>query len=164
MLSPLIYGIDLEQKLKVAYLGRLLNYVTWPSSVEWSESKSFNICIIGTASFNKLLGSLSSRKLVKEKPVDIRYFDNVEESSNCHLLFISISEQAKITQILKFTKNKPILTIGETRGFAEKNGMIQFLMKGQKVYMKINYEAYRNHSFTISSDLFALSNVTVINR
>jgi hypothetical protein len=159
-----VAAIDIEQKLKVVFLGRLLNYVTWPATVDLADSESFNICVIGAASFDKLLDSLYSNKQIKQKPVKIRYFTDVEAVSGCHLLFIGISEQAKISQILEAIKNKPIFTVSEVRGFAEKNGMVQFLVQDNKVNMKINYQAYHGQNFEISSELFALSNVDVINR
>ena len=141
------------------YLGRLSNYVTWPNFVKGNETSSFNICILGKDTFKGFLQPLYNKKSIKGKPVQIYYFDNINNIPDCHLLFISISERKVVSEILDFIKDKPILTISETRGFAGKKGIIQFYMQAQKVRLKINNQAALNHGLKISSKLLAIAKV-----
>lgn len=152
------YAVDREQH-KAMYLGRLSNYVTWPKFSVENETDFFNICILGEDTFKGFLQPLYNQKSIKEKPVKIHYFDDINAISDCQLLFISLSERKMVTEILEFIKDKPILTISETRGFAGKNGIIQFYMQAQKVRLKINNQAALNQGLKISAKLLAIAKV-----
>ncbi len=150
------YAIDREQH-KATLLGYLPNYVKWPEAIADSESSSFNICILGENTFKGFLESLYNHKFIKNKPIKIYYIDTIEDSSDCHLLFISLSKRKRISEILAFIKGKPILTISEIRGFVDKRGIIQFYMKSQKVHLKINNQAAIEQGLKISSKLLAIT-------
>ncbi|MDQ7091926.1 MAG: YfiR family protein [Methylococcales bacterium] len=152
------YAVDREHH-KAMYLGRLSNYVTWPSMAIQPESKTFNLCVLGEDTFKGFLQSLYTEKSIKDKPVKIYYFNNIENIPNCHLLFISISKRKAVSKILNFVKDKPILTISETRGFTGKKGIIQFYMQAQRVRLKINNQAAISQGLKISSKLLAIANV-----
>jgi hypothetical protein len=146
-----------REEHKAKYLGLFPDYISWPLVI--AEGESFNLCLLGKDTFKGFLQSIYRKKLIKTKPVKIHYLDNLEQMPNCHLLFISISERKSIPEILDFLKDKPILTISETRGFAEKKGIIQFYMKAQKVSFKINNQAAIRHGLKINSKLLAIAKV-----
>ncbi len=162
LFSPYIQAVDLEQKLKAVYLGRLSSFITWPPEKKPIENSHFELCVLGKASFKPLLDNLYNNKKIKEKPVVIRNFKTIEEVTNCDILFISESERTRVTEVLDYAQDKSILTVGETQGFAEKNGMVQFYVKNQKVKIKINHLAAKNQGFFISARLLAVAKV--INR
>ncbi len=144
-----------REQYQAIYLGRFPNYVTWSSEL----GDSFNLCILGQDTFKTFLQSRYYEKLIKSKPVKLYFLNNVKDASACHLLYISVSERRKVSEILRFVQNKPILTVSEIRGFAEKKGIIQFYMQGQNLRFKINNQAALNHGLKISAKLLAIAKV-----
>jgi hypothetical protein len=53
----------------------------------------------------------------------------------------------------------PILTVGEDEEFAQKNGIINFVLKDGKVRLEINLAAARKAGLTMSSKLLAVADV-----
>jgi len=160
MLPISLYAREIED-VKATYLGTLSNYTTWTPTANLSDEKLFKICVLGSNPFKEFL-KLYTKKPIKNKSVQVDFIKEVNEISHCHSLFISNSERKKIEQILEFTKNKPILTISDIRGFAEKNGMIQLYMRTQKIHMKINNEVALRYGLKISSDILSLKIVKIV--
>lgn len=154
-----VYAVDREEH-KAIYLGRLSNYITWPANTASNNANEyFNLCVLGEDTLKGFLQATYAEKAIKHKPVNIYYVDKVENITDCHLLFISISERTVLAEILAYTNNKPVLTVSEIRGFAEHNGIIQFYMQAQKVKLKINNQAALNHGLKISAKLLAIAKV-----
>ncbi len=159
LLSMSVNAVDREEH-KAIYLGRLSNYVAWPTTTESNnQNEFFNICMLGVDTFKGFLQSTYAEKSIKHQPVKIHYVDSIENIPECQLLFISLSEKKIITEILAYIGNKPVLTVSEVRGFAENNGIIQFYMQAQKVRLKINNQAALNHGLKISAKLLAIAKV-----
>jgi len=78
---------------------------------------------------------------IKNKRVIIKNIHNFNEIQGSHILFIAESEKKSIDQIIAITKQQPILTIGETKGFAEKGVLINFFEKDNKLRFEINETA-----------------------
>ena len=158
LMLPLSLYAKEREEVKAIYLGRLSNYTTWPNSASLENINSFKICVIGDNPFKHYLSNYRDKQ-IKKKSVEIKYIKTTKESSDCHLLFISLSERKRVDQILKDIQKSPILTISEIRGFTERNGMIQFYMRGQKVKIKVNLDVLNHYGFSIHSDLLAIVKV-----
>ena len=61
--------------------------------------------------------------------------------------------------ILRALKGTGILTIGDTSGFAEQCGVINFYLSSGKVRFEINIEASRHENLQISSKLLRLARI-----
>lgn len=139
---------------KAAWIKNFPPFFEWPkkSGME-NTSNPFIIGIIGKNPFGSILDDTYSKKKIKimNKPVKIVYFSAPEEIRDCHLLFIPLSQKKHLLKILSITKKKPILTIGDTKGFAHKGVHINFYQSGKKLRFEINPAAIREA--TLSVDL-----------
>jgi len=90
---------------------------------------------------------------VDEHPLVITEFRSATEVTNCHILFISSSEKARLPQILKHLNGSSVLTVGEMPGFTETGGMINFVLEGTKMRFQINKDAANNAGLKISAKL-----------
>jgi hypothetical protein len=77
----------------------------------------------------------------------------------CNIVFVSSSETAHLDEIFHLIKNMPILTIGETPGFANHGGIINFIVVDDKIRFEINVEAAKQAEISISSRLLALAKI-----
>ena len=75
------------------------------------------------------------------------------------MLFVSSSEALHLSQIKESLKGKCVLTIGETEGFAQTGGVINFTLEENKVRFEINVDAAERSHLKISSKLLALAKV-----
>jgi hypothetical protein len=61
--------------------------------------------------------------------------------------------------VIRMLRWLPILTIGETPGFAERGGIIRFTLEDNRVRLEANVEAARQANLTISSRLLTLARI-----
>jgi len=163
-----------EYKIKAAFLYHFLKFVDWPKERTVTDDESIVIGIIGKNPFGGAFESVKNKK-VKGKDTIIKYFRGfnelkkieeensseyeniVEELRKCHLVFICSSEEDSLADIIKLVKNHNILTVGETPGVLEVNGIINFLIEENKVRFEINLNTARESKLVIRSQLLRLA-------
>jgi hypothetical protein len=139
---------------KAKFLEPISRFIDWPpASAPDDPSKPFKIEILGQNFFGSYLDKIFKKKKLKNKPVVIRYISNVKEISNPHLLFISKSMKNNISEIIAYTKNNPILTIGDTQGFRQAGVHINFFYDRLELSFEINTEAARAAGLNITYHL-----------
>lgn len=125
---------------KAIHIAPITRFTTWPPEMI-DPSRPFKIEIIGHKDFGSSLEKIYKKKKLKNMPVIIRYISKLKEIRNPHILIISKSMKEKITEIISYTKNKPILTIGDTPGFHKAGVHINFYYDRLKLSLEINEEA-----------------------
>lgn len=144
--------------IKTVFFERFSRFIDWPAN----NSATFKIAVIGDDNNIKTeLKRVYARQKIQDKPVEIVTINSVDEisTSKCHILFIAESEAKDIEAILEKTKNKPILTIGDTKGFEKKGIIINFYLRGESVHFKINEQKAKNSGFYISYHLLQIAEV-----
>jgi hypothetical protein len=61
--------------------------------------------------------------------------------------------------VLHSLKGMPILTIGETPGFAKRGCIINLIVEDNKVRFEVNLDAAKQADLTVSSRLLALAKI-----
>ncbi|HCL00743.1 MAG TPA: DUF4154 domain-containing protein [Candidatus Marinimicrobia bacterium] len=155
-LVPVITLSQLEEYvIKAVFLERFTRFIEWPDSIAMPDtSKPFVIGIVGKNPFGATLNDLYSTQKIKNKPVQIRRIDNLNQINNCHLLFISKISKNKLNQILSITRYSPILTIGDSENYAKYGVLINFYVVDDKVRFEINETAVRSSGLKFSYLLF----------
>ena len=72
---------------------------------------------------------------------------------------MSPSERARLGQILENVRGQSILTIGDTDGFAQLGGIVNFVLEDGKVRFEINPESAGRARLRISSRLLTLARI-----
>lgn len=121
------------------------------------ESREFIFGILGEHSFGEKLETYYSSRKIKDKPINIRYFKDLKNIETCDLLYISPSEIDALPQIIGITKDKPVLTIGDTRGFAEKGVLVNLFISQGKIRFEINEKAFYESGISIDSLILKVS-------
>src|SRR5216684_3453220 len=75
--------------------------------------------------------------------IEVRQLSQPEDFKKCHILFISVLEKKRACEILEQVKGAPVLTVGETEGFRQSGGVINFLKRDDKVRLGIDLNAAR---------------------
>jgi len=161
LLLPVFASAQLsEYTIKAAFLERFTRFIEWPEeSAIVDTSKPFILGVIGENPFGAILEEIYSTQKIRNKKVEIRYISDTNEIPECHLLFISKSEEKALSKILSFAKEKPILTISDTKGFAEKGVLINFSFSENKIRFEINESAVRDSGLSISYLLLRVAKI-----
>ncbi len=75
------------------------------------------------------------------------------------MLFVSPSEEGSIGKIVDRFRGRPVLTVGETPGFAQQGGMITFTTIENKLRFRVNLPQAQEASLQISSKLLRWAEV-----
>ena len=151
--APLRAQAFKEYDLKATFLYHLAQFVDWPPEAFASEETPLVIGVLGMDPFGKILNEIIDNEVVKNRKLTVERYRTMEEIKNCHILFISQSEAGRLDQIFTGLKDRRILTVGDTEGFAQRGGMVRFLNEKNKIRLRINIEAAKAAGLTISSKL-----------
>jgi hypothetical protein len=147
-----------EYQVKAEFIERFTRFVTWPGSVFADAAAPFVMCFAGRDEFGSYFSDLAQTGTVQGRRIVVRHLDDDKTAAGCHLLFISGSERSRLRPLLDFTSGKPILTIGDTQGFAEAGVLINlFLENGKYVRFEINVPAVDRSGLIVSSRLMKLA-------
>jgi hypothetical protein len=153
-----LHAYQLEDKLKVAIIGKIAKFVQWNKPA----TKNFSITVLNTK--NQFFKTLLEGKRVNSKPIKIIYINNINNLKESDILYISQNSSQNLQSIFKAVKNKNILTISDIRGFAQKGGMIQLYTKNQKLKLRINVNSVKAGNLKIKSSLLRISTLVKENK
>jgi hypothetical protein len=151
-----------EYLIKAGFIYNFAKFVEWPSTAFTEAESPIVIGVIGVDPFGSLIDRIVEDKKIGSHGFVVKRFKwgkDLKELKDCKILFISPSERAHIDEILQQVKGLPILTVGETPGFAERGGMIRFTLEDNRVRFEVNVEAARQADLNISSRLLTLAKI-----
>jgi hypothetical protein len=146
-----------EYQLKAAFLLNFAKFVEWPPAAFAKATSPIVLGVLGENPFGNVLEQTIRGKTINNRPLVSRVFSSSAEATNCHILFISASEKARLPEILATLRTASMLTVGETDRFTESGGMINFVRQGNKTRFQINEAAAKNVGLKISSKLLSLA-------
>jgi len=145
-----------EYEVKAAFIFNFLKFMEWPQT---GASGNFEICILGDDPFEKTLDQLTKGKSAFGRPIQVRRIKDPVEARSCQIAFASSAERAKAAKLIDAVRGTAVLTVGETPGFAERGGVIRFVLEDNRVRFEINVEAAHQADLTISSRLLTLARI-----
>lgn len=152
-------AVDLEHRIKAAYLYNFTKFVEWPDDISTSADEDpFNVALVGEGRMVEALAPLQ-QKLVKGRPLQFLRPDGERPLPRVDLLYVDTQDPAEIQRILSAVKGQPVLTIGESPVFIRHGGLINFYRADKKIRFEINAEAARRKGFKISSQLLKLARI-----
>jgi len=158
MLIIVIVPIDTSAKRVTSehkYMAKFL--YNFMSHVHFSDNQAnkINICIIGDNAITPHLSHLVRRQDSNLISVLPKYID--DNLNNCHVVYIDeVFKENEARALLKARNNK-VLTIGNIKGFANRGGIVEFLLRKNKVELKINVSQMSRNKISISDTLLSIS-------
>jgi hypothetical protein len=142
-----------EYQIKAAFLYNFAKFVEWPASDFADASGPLRICVFGQNPFGQQLREITSEKVVNGHKLQIMPLADLQLARTCHILFIASSEKAQLKRILEDLKGSSALTVGDSEGFVEQGGMINFVLENERVRFEVNHKAAEQAGLKISSKL-----------
>jgi|SRR5882724_5854783 len=142
-----------EYQIKAVFLFNFTQFVDWPPQAFPERQTPVIIGVLGEDPFGAYLDEAVRGEQVNNRPLLIQRYRRLDDIGTCHVLFISQSENSRLEQILAGLKGRSILTVGDGDKFAQRGGMIRFVTEKNRIRLRINLEASKAASLTISSKL-----------
>jgi len=146
-----------ESVVKASILINISKFVQWPASVLPRDHKTFHIGVLGRNPFGVALNELAKINRVQGRNVNIHYFRRTEDVSDCQVLFISATERKRMTAVLKTLWGSGILTVSDSADFAKQGGMVELIIKDDRIQFGINETAFRGDGLKADDRLFQLA-------
>ena len=148
-----------EYQIKGAFLYKFARYVEWPAEAFKEEEDPIIIGVLGKDPFGSTLDRIVRGKKAQSRDLKIRRFGRLEDLESCHILFISSSESRWLEQILKRLEGRNTLTVGEMKLFCRDGGMIQLVVEGEMMKLRIRPGSVKKAGIKISSKLLNLAKI-----
>jgi hypothetical protein len=157
-----------ESTLKTLFLEATTRFVTWPETAGGNDrdfadtTKPFIVGVAGDDKIVPIFNAVFSKNKIKHKPVIVKIVSIDSGITACHLLFIPSAKKNSIQEIINLISGKPILTLGDTPGFAEKGVIINLLLdkgEGAKVRFKINETSAQKSGLKLSYHLYKMGTI-----
>ncbi len=142
-----------EYEIKAGFIYRFISFVSWP---EDQPQDTITIGIFGENPFGDAFKSING-ETAGDHVVRVKYFradTDYEELKSCHILFIADLKDDALKDLFEALSDSPVLTIGDSRGFIDKGGMIGFVRQDRRrIGIEINTAATKQVGLTIRSML-----------
>lgn len=148
-----------EYQVKAVFLFNFAQFVDWPAEALPDADTPLVIGVLGDDPFGGLLDRTVGDERLRGRPFEVRRYQSVDEVKTCHILFIGESEGDRPEGILAGLKHRPILTVSDANGFAQRGGMIRFVTDRNRIRLQINLVAAEAAHLTISSKLLRVAEV-----
>jgi hypothetical protein len=117
-----------DYKIKALWIKAISENIIWHKDVD----KKRVICTLGLDFVGLYLRELGPDNItIKEKSKN-------QELNDCHLLYISLSEERHLLDILKQIKNYNIITISDISNFSKFGGTVEFIFENNLIRLRIN--------------------------
>jgi hypothetical protein len=151
-----------EYLIKAGFIYHFAKFVDWPANAMGHPDSPIVIGILGTDPFGDVIDSVVAGKKIEGHAFVIRrlkWNNDLKSLRNCDILFVSASMKDHVAEVMNAVKSSPVLTIGETPGFARQGGIIRFVLEDNRVRFEINVDAAHQAGLTISSRLLSLAKI-----
>src|SRR5713226_5924383 len=151
-----------EYLIKAGFIYNFAKFVEWPAAAFAQPDSPIVIGILGTDPFGTLIDRIVENKKIGARGVVVKRLKwgmDLKDLKDCKILFVGASERAHVDDLVQIVKSLPILTVGETPGFAERGGVIRFVLEDNRVRFEVNVEAAHQADLTISSRLLTLARI-----
>ena len=153
---PLFAGdAPTEFRVKANYLLSIPMFAEWSASTE--HCFTFAVCLIGDSGLRQPLEAIKNRR-IKNRDVEVRSINSINELECCQVLFIGTSEKYRLQTLLTEAHRRHIMTISDIRDFTRAGGMVSLVQANNRIGYQLNLSAARGASISFSSQLMKLAN------
>ncbi|HEY3352461.1 MAG TPA: YfiR family protein [Polyangia bacterium] len=154
--TPTSGPADVEPQIKAEFLERFTHFIDWPQG---GDAGPFVIAVVGPNPFGGALDRLARDRTIKGRRVVVRYLAGPAEVGGQHVLFITRELRGALKEILARTRDRPVLTVGDTDGFARAGVLINFYLERGAVRFEINAGEAKRSGLRVSPKLLRLGRI-----
>lgn len=146
-----------EYNVKAVSIYAFGRYVTWPESVFADATSPFVIGVLGGNPFGDALDRIAAKKTLVGRPIQVRQLAAPDEGAQCHIVFVTRTVAPDLeTKLIQQASGKPVLLVGESPGFAQRGGIINFYQSGANVRFELNPDRGVECQLSLDAKLLSL--------
>lgn len=147
-----------EYNVKATDLLYLTRYVSWPRSAFASPTSPFVIAVVaGDAAAQAAIRHALQDKHASDadqRPIELVFVRPGQPlPAHCQIVFVLRSADVPTAELRKLVDDRPLLLVGESAGFAEHGGVINFALVDDNVRLQINLERAEQIGLKLSASL-----------
>ena len=146
-----------EHQIKAAFVYNFTKFVEWSPNSFDGPSAPLILAVAGKGPQAAELEAVVKDRTVNGRKLVVRAVESPEAARGAHVLFLPASEDSRLAEWLDAVRDPGILTVGESGAFTRADGMISFVLEGDKVRFEINVVAAEQAGLKISSQLLKLA-------
>ena len=150
-----------EYQVKAAFLFNFAKFVEWPADSFLNADSPLEICVLGPDPFGRDFEQMVGDKAVNGHRIEVAHPEGVVQARSCQILFIAYSDRQSLKQILEGLKGASVLTVGDTPGFAQMGGVINFVLDDNRVRFEISMKAAEQAHLKLSARLLTVAKLVV---
>ena len=147
-------------ELKTAIIGRIAEFVRWPTEAGLDDTeRPFEFVVLGdTPLWQHLFHYYWDRGVtIAGHRVFIRRAKQISEVGRPHLLFVGPSYEERLEQVVVAIGRAPVLTVGDTEGYAHRGLAVNLYVSGELVRFEASRRAFERNRLAPSYRLMALA-------
>jgi hypothetical protein len=145
-----------EFEVKATYLYNFARFVEWPATAA-AKSNAFAICVLGQDPFGPALDAVVVGETIDGKAVSAKRVSKPQDAVGCRVLYISLSEEIRLKQVLAALDRRGVLTVSDIPQFSQRGGMIQFVQESNKIRFEVNLATAKDAGLSLSSELLKVA-------
>jgi len=149
-------SVRAEYEVKAAFVYNFVKFVEWPAT-RGPASDRVRLCVLGDLPGDLAFANLAGT-FVQGKKISVLTVKELGDERNCDVLFVAANQTGRLPEILDALEDSPVLTIGDTEGYARRGIMINMFLEKKRVRFEINEEKARAAGIRISAKLLKLAN------
>ena len=145
-----------ENEIKAVYIYNFIRFTEWPENAQ-SPVQPKTLSILGNLSLLKTLKKDTFKQVGKSSNLHTHACQMPACLKESHALFIDNSQKKQLKKIIRSLNNRPVLTMSDIPGFADKGGMIEMKNENNRVVFIVNLKAAFRAKLYISAQLLQLA-------
>jgi len=144
-------------EIQAAFLVKFSSYVKWPAGTFSSSDSPVVIGIFGRDPFGSIIDKIARSYTTNGRRVEIRRCTDIVLLCTCNIVFITPSAMGEMDKILTAVSGQSILLVGDSSGFLDNGGMMNFVMVRKKIRFDISKTNSDRAGLEISSKLLKVA-------
>lgn len=142
-----------EEQVKAAVVMKVLLFVEWPKDA-LEPGSPLRVCLSGNQRLGVLIAEAAGNNKIDGHAIQIKRVSKAAETKGCHAWVIGAEADPSMLAELGI---RPVLTIGESEGFANAGGILNVLVENGRALFELNVEAAKRAGLQLNSKLIRLA-------
>jgi hypothetical protein len=143
--------------VKADYLHRITAFVDWPIAVFEAADSPLVLCIAGHDAVGQIAVETTSGQTYAMRPIVVRRVSQPTALARCHMLYVAGVPDDAIAAYFERVRDKPVLTVSDDSRNARTRGVVNFVVRDDRVRFEVNLALAARQRLALSSKLAAVA-------
>jgi hypothetical protein len=148
---------SLEAAVKATYLHKIAAFVEWPASAFAAPDGPLELCVAGNDPVGRLADEAVAGRMYATHPIAVRHVAHPAQTAACHMLYVAGLRDDAVAAYLDSVRDKPVLTVTDGAASRRARGVINFVVRDNRVRFEIDLDLATLQHLAVSSKLVGVA-------